>query len=105
MSLDKVFRGDLEAVSKGQMLTAMTSVQGSAGYVAIEQVAGVLHGKNGAFMLQHNGTMSRGVPQLTVTVVPDSGTSELTGLAGSLTIIIEAGRHSYDLEYTLPESS
>ena len=102
MSIDKQFHGDLEGASKGQMLAAMTSVKGSAGYVAIEQVTGTLHGRSGAFVLQHSGTMTRGAPQLIVSVVPDSGTGELAGLTGTLTIAIADGKLSYDFEYTLP---
>ena len=83
------------------MLTAMTAVKGSAGYVAIEQVTGTLAGRAGTFALQHTGTMARGVPQLSVIVVPDSGTEELAGLAGMMTIIIEGGKHSYEFEYTV----
>ncbi len=101
MAIAKQFRGGLEATSRGQMLTAMTDVEGSAGYVAIERVAGKLDGREGSFALQHSGTMTRGVPQLTITVVPDSGTGELTGLAGTMTIEIADGKHSYDFEYTL----
>ena len=82
MSLDKQFHGDLEATSKGQMLTAGTAVQGSAGYVAIERVSGTLKGRSGSFALQHSGTMTRGTPQLTITVVPDSGTGQLAGSRG-----------------------
>jgi hypothetical protein len=102
--LDKQFQGDLEATSKGQMLTAGTGVQGSAGYVAIERVSGTLHGRSGSFVLQHSGTMMRGAPQLTVTVVPDSGTGQLVGLAGTMAINIADGKHSYDFEYTLAET-
>ena len=102
MSIDKQFQGDLEATSKGQMLSAMSSVKGSAGYVAMEKVNGTLMGRSGSFVLQHNGTMNRGVPQLIVSVVPDSGTDQLTGLSGVLEIIIEGGKHSYDFEYALP---
>jgi len=101
LSIDKQFRGDLEATSKGEMLSAGTRVQGSAGYVAIERVTGTLHGRRGSFVLQHSGTMTRGAPQLTVRVVPDSGTGELTGIAGSMTIIVEPGRHAYEMEYRL----
>jgi hypothetical protein len=104
MSLDKQFHGDLEATSRGQMLTAMTDVKGSAGYVAIERVAGTLHGRSGSFALQHSGIMNRGVPQLTIIVVPDSGTGKLLGLAGKMDIKIADGKHSYDFEYTLPEA-
>lgn len=99
--LDKQFHGDLEATSKGQMLTAGTPVEGSAGYVAIERVDGTLHGRRGTFALQHIGTMTRGAPSLAIRVVPDSGTGELTGLSGSMSITIVDGRHSYDFEYAL----
>lgn len=101
LSVDKQFHGDLEAASKGQMLTASTDVKNSAGYVAIERVTGALHGRTGTFALQHSGTMTRGAPQQAVTVVPDSGTGQLKGLAGRMTIIITDGKHSYDFEYEL----
>lgn len=103
-SLDKQYHGGLEATSKGEMLTAGTEVKGSAGYVAMERVTGALGGRKGSFVLQHTGTMNRGTPTLTVSIVPDSGTDELAGLTGTLTIIIADGKHSYDLEYSLPES-
>ncbi|HEV8599717.1 MAG TPA: DUF3224 domain-containing protein [Gemmatimonadales bacterium] len=102
MSLEKQFHGDLEGTSKGEMLTAGTVASGSAGYVAIERVTGRLHGKNGTFVLQHSGTMTRGASQLIITVVPDSGTGELVGLAGRMLITIADGKHSYELEYTIP---
>jgi hypothetical protein len=104
MSIDKQFHGDLAAVSKGQMLMAGTAVKGSAGYVALELVSGKLRGRSGTFVLQHTGTMTRGVPQLSVTVVPDSGTGELAGLAGRMDIQIADGRHSYDFEHSLAET-
>lgn len=104
MLLDKQFHGDLEATGKGQMLTAMTPVQGSAGYVAIEKVSGTLHGKTGTFVLQHTGTMTRGTPQLSITVVPDSGTGQLAGITGRMDIKVEGGKHSYELEYILAEA-
>lgn len=100
--LDKQYHGDLDATAKGQMLTAITAVKGSAAYVAIEKVTGTLHGRSGSFVLQHSGTMTQGAPQLTITVVPDSGTGQLAGIAGKMTINIAAGKHSYDFEYTLP---
>lgn len=100
-SIDKQFHGDLEATSKGEMLSAGTSVKGSAGYVAIERVKGTLGGRSGTFALQHSGTMTRGAPQLVITVVPDSGTGDLTGLVGSMTIDITNGAHSYLFDYTL----
>jgi hypothetical protein len=99
MSLDKRFHGDLEATSKGEMLAFMTSVKGSAGYVAMEQVTGALNGRSGTFVLQHSGTMAHGAEQLSVTVVPDSGTDELKGLAGKMAIIRSNGNHSYDFDY------
>lgn len=102
MSIDKQFHGDLEATSKGEMLSAMTAVQGSAGYVALERVTGSLEGRTGSFILQHSGTMTRGTPGLTISVVPDSGTGELLGLTGRMSIEIGAGKHSYELEYSLP---
>ncbi|MBV9772569.1 MAG: DUF3224 domain-containing protein [Gemmatimonadetes bacterium] len=101
MSLDKRYHGDLEATSRGEMLTAVTRVQGSAGYVAVERVEGTLQGRRGTFVLQHSGTMARGAQRLTVAVVPDSGTGELAGLAGTLTIEIADGKHSYVLDYTI----
>ena len=103
MSIDKQFHGDLEATSRGQMLAAMTDTQGSAGYVAMERVIGTLHGQSGTFALQHTGTMTRGTPQLSVTVVPDSGTGQLAGLTGKMAIIVADGKHSYDFEYTLTQ--
>ena len=101
MSIEKQFHGDLEATSKGQMLATSTDVTGSAGYVAMERVSGTLHGHSGTFALQHSGTMTRGAPQLIITVVPDSGTGQLVGLAGKMTIDIVDGKHSYEFEYTL----
>lgn len=104
MSIEKQFHGDLEATSKGQMLMASSSsVKGSAGYVAIEKVTGTLSGRRGSFYLQHSGTMTRGAGDLTITVIPDSGTDDLTGLTGRMNIIIADGKHSYDFEYTLPD--
>ena len=102
MSLDKQFHGDLEATSKGQMLTAGTDVKGSAGYVAIERVSGTLEGRSGTFALQHSGTMTRGAAELNITVVPDSGTGQLVRLEGRMTINIVEGKHFFDFEYTLP---
>lgn len=104
MSIEKQFHGDLEGSSVGEMLTAVTAVQGSAGYVAVEQVRGALQGRTGTFVLQHSATMTRGAPQLSVMVVPDSGTGELAGLTGRLTIQIEGGKHSYELEYSIAEA-
>jgi hypothetical protein len=105
MLLDKQFHGDLEATSKGTMLAAGTGAKNSSGgYVALEIVTGSLKGRTGTFVLQHSATMNRGVPQLSITVVPDSATGQLTGLAGRMNITIADGKHTYDLEYTLPET-
>jgi hypothetical protein len=104
MSIEKLFRGDLEGSSRGEMLSAGTAVKGSAGYVAIERVSGTLQGRSGTFVLQHSATMRRGIPQLSITVVPDSGTGELAGLAGRMTIEIADGAHSYEFEYMIDEA-
>jgi hypothetical protein len=104
MSLDKQFHGDLEATGKGQMLTA-GNPGGSGAYVAIERVTGTLHGRNGSFVLQHSGTMTRGQAQMTIAVVPDSGAGELAGLSGNLSIQIVEGKHFYNFDYTLPDAS
>ena len=101
-SLSKIFHGDLEGASVGEMLSATTPVEGSAGYVAIERVSGVLLGRSGTFVLQHTGVMTRGSPLLAVAVVPDSGTGELAGLSGTMTIVIDEGAHSYELRCNLP---
>lgn len=101
MTIDKQFHGDLNAKSQGQMLAAQTGVKGSAGYVAMERVTGVLQGRSGSFVLQHTGTMNRGVPTLSVTVVPDSGTEQLAGISGKMNIIIAEGKHSYEFDYTI----
>jgi hypothetical protein len=102
MSIDKQIFGDLAATTKGQMLSAMTNVKGSAGYVAIEQVSGTLAGKEGSFVLQHVGVMNRGASSLSVTVVPDSGTGELTGIEGEFKIQMVDGTHLYEFAYRLP---
>ena len=101
MTIDKQFSGDLVATSKGQMITGMGGVKGSAAYSAIERVSGELAGHRGTFVLQHTGIMSRGAQSLVITVVPDSGTDALTGLTGTMQIIIEGKQHSYVFEYTL----
>jgi len=100
-SLDKQFHGDIEGASKGEMLAVGTAVKGSAGYVAMEQVTATLNGRTGTFALQHSGTMTRGSPQLSVTVVPDSGTGQLSGLSGKMTINIVDGKHLYEFEYSI----
>jgi hypothetical protein len=99
MTIDKQFAGDLIATSKGQMLAVGTKIKGSAGYVAMEWVSGILQGRSGRFALQHGGTMTRGAPELSITVVPDSGTGELAGLSGRMTIEIVEGKHSYGFDY------
>src|ERR1700678_1765020 len=104
MTIEKTLHGDLEGTSKGQMLTATTDVKGSAGYVAIERVTGTLHGRSGSFVLQHSGTLTKGAAQQSITVVPDSGTGQLVGIAGKMTITIADGKHSCDFEYTLPKA-
>ncbi|HEX6850993.1 MAG TPA: DUF3224 domain-containing protein [Candidatus Polarisedimenticolaceae bacterium] len=104
MTLDKTFSGDLSGTGKGTMLTAMTSTKGSAGYVAIERVTGTLNGKRGSFVFQHTGTMHRGAQQLSITVVPDSGTGELAGIEGTFKLTIAEGKHLYEFEYSLPRS-
>lgn len=103
MSINKTFAGDLHGSSVGQMLAFRTPVQGSAGYVAMERVTATLAGRQGGFTLQHNGLMTRGTPQLSVVVVPDSGSEGLLGLSGTLEITISEGRHDYRLVYSLPE--
>ena len=103
-SLDKQYHGDLEATAKGEMLTAGGDVKGSGAYVAVERVTGTLNGRKGSFVLVHKGTMGQGSMNLEVTVVPDSGTDQLTGISGKLNIVIAEGKHFYELEYTLPDA-
>jgi hypothetical protein len=104
MTIEKQWHGDLEGTSKGQMLTGGDYTKGSAGYVAIEKFSGTLNGRKGTFILQHTATMTRGEGQLTITVIPDSGTDQLQGLTGKLMIKIAEGKHSYDFEYALPQT-
>jgi hypothetical protein len=101
LSIDKQFSGALKGTSKGQMVAGMTAVEGSGAYVALERVTGTLNGRTGTFVLQHNGVMSRGAQEMRITVVPDSGTGELTGLTGAMKIIIAGGKHSYEFEYSI----
>ncbi|MFD0321146.1 DUF3224 domain-containing protein [Lysobacter gummosus] len=104
MALDKQFHGDLQASSRGEMLAAMTQTKGSAGYVALEKVEGTLAGRSGSFLMVHRGLMDRGRADLSVTVVPDSGTGELVGLSGRMSIDVrEGGAHFYLFDYELPE--
>lgn len=104
MSIDKQFHGDLDATSKGEMLSSGTEANGSAAYVAIERLTGTLHGHSGSFVLMHSGTMTREAQRLTVSVAPGSGTGELAGIAGTMTIRIVEKKHYYDFEYALPET-
>jgi hypothetical protein len=101
MSIDKRYHGDLDGAGKGEMLTAGTPVNGSAGYVAMERVSGTMQGRRGTFILQHDGTLARGTPHLAITVVPDSGTGQLSGLTGTMTIAIADGKHSYEFTYSI----
>lgn len=100
-SFDKRFSGPLEATSKVQMLAARTPVQGSAGYVALERISGSLEGRRGSFVVVHTGLMMRGTPSLSISIVPDSGTDELTGISGRMDIQIVDGKHFYEIEYEL----
>lgn len=103
MSLDKVYHGDLDGTGLGQMLTGMAeAVKNSGTYVAIERVRGSLHGRTGSFAVWHAGTMERGRQSLTITIIPDSGTGDLTGITGTMTIDIRDGKHFYGIDYTLP---
>jgi len=103
MLIDKQYHGDLEGAAKGQMLTGGMSADKSGAYVAIEKFTGTLHGRAGSFVLHHTGIMTRGKPDLTILVAPDSGSGQLAGISGKMTINIAAdGKHSYDFEYTLP---
>ena len=104
VSLKKQFTGDLEASSSAEMIGVRAEVKGSAGYVAIERVVGTLNGRTGSFVLQHSGTMTRGKGELSVSVVPDSGTGELKGISGKMTIEISDGKHSYSFEYALEKA-
>lgn len=103
-SFDKQFHGDLAATSNGEMLAAGDPSSGTAGYVAVEFVTGTLNGRKGTFAMQQFGTMEHGKFDLKVIVVPGSGTGELAGIAGTMEIIIAAGKHSYKFDYTLPAS-
>ncbi len=102
MSLSKHFEGDLAGTGEGEMLTALTPVKGSAGYVAIERVTGALQGRSGSFVFQHTGSMNQGAQQLSITVVPDSASGALQGLTGNFRLKIENGQHHYEFEYSLP---
>lgn len=102
MLLDKVYKGDLAATASGEMLSAVTDTKGAAGYVAVESIAGVLQGRQGSFVVRHAGTMADGKQELSIVIVPHSGTGQLEGISGTMGIRIEAGQHFYDLDYSLP---
>jgi hypothetical protein len=104
MTVEKQWHGDLEGTNTGQMLTGGDVTKGSAGYVAIEKFSGTLSGRKGTFILQHSATMTRGEGRLSIEVVPDSGTDQLAGLTGKLTIKIEKGKHFYEFEYALAKT-
>jgi len=101
LTLDKMYDGDLIAIGRGEMLSVMGAEQGSAAYVAIERITGTLHGRSGSFVIQHRGIMTRGAPDLVITVVPDSGTGELSGISGAMSIDIRGRDHFYTFEYEL----
>jgi hypothetical protein len=101
LTINKEFQGDLTGTSKGQMLSSGTESSGSAAYVAIERITGTLEGRSGSFVLMHSGTMTKEGQQLTVTVAPGSGTGGLAALSGSMRIIIEGKKHSYEFDYSL----
>lgn len=104
MGIDKTFDGDIEARSRGEMLSIQSSVEGSAGYVAIEIVDGAVQGKSGSFVLQHSCFMNRGADEQTLKVVPDSGSGDLEGLSGTMRIdMSSSGEHTYTFDYMLGE--
>lgn len=105
MRLSKRFHGGLDATGAGEMLTGMGLVAGSAAYVAIERISGRLDGRSGSFLVVHRGVMTRGEPDLVVSIVPDSGTGELTGIEGAMTLIVGAGRHDYRIDATVPDAA
>ena len=103
MTIDKTYHGDLEGTAVGQMLTGMSPSEKTSGvYVAVERVTATLAGRKGTFILHHTGVMDRGAQSLKITVVPDSGTEQLTGITGTLAIDIKDGKHFYTFDYTLP---
>ena len=104
MAIAKIFSGEMTGTGSGEMLAYRSTVPGSAGYVAMEKVQGVLNGHQGSFVMQHGGMMNRGESQLSIKIVPDSGTEQLSGIAGEMLLTIEQGKHFYEFRYTLPES-
>lgn len=103
-SIDKQIHGDLEATTRGEMFSGGDPKLGTAGYVAIEVVTGALAGKHGTFVIQQMATIDETGRKLNAVVVPGSGTGEFKGIAGTFTIEVAGGKHSYILEYTLPAS-
>jgi hypothetical protein len=101
LSLDKTFSGDLDGSSVGEMLTAMGTAEGSAAYVAIERVQGLLQGKRGSFVLVHMGVMAGDENRLLLEIAPDSGTGDLATIAGTMSIEQAGGKHYYALDYVL----
>jgi hypothetical protein len=101
MALDKQFDGALAATSQGEMLSILDREKGSGGYVAMERVTGTLDGRKGSFILQHNATMNRGEAEMNIVVVPDTGTGQLAGISGSMTVKIEGGQHYYYFDYSI----
>jgi Protein of unknown function (DUF3224) len=102
LTIDKRFHGDLEGISKGEMLALQTETKGSAGYVALERVTGKLKGRSGSFVLQHSATMNRGDSRAEISVVPDSASGELRGLSGKMIISVASdGTHSYEFDFRL----
>lgn len=104
MLIEKAYTGALAATASGEMLSAVTDTKGAAGYVAIEAITGVLQGRQGSFVVRHAGTMADGKQELSIVIVPHSGTGQLAGIRGTMAIRIEAGQHFYDLDYTLPDA-
>jgi hypothetical protein len=102
MSIDKKISGDLLGTSKGEMFSGGDPQQGVAGYVAMEVITGTLAGRHGSFAIQHSATMTKEGRELSIQVVPGSGTGELKGIRGTFNIEISGGQHSYDFTYTLP---
>lgn len=102
LQLHKTYLGDLAGTGEGQMLSAGAPATGNAGYVALESVSGALGGRKGSFVLLHRGTLNGGAMDLAIEVVPGSGTGDLKGLAGRMSIEIKDGKHFYAFTYTLP---
>jgi hypothetical protein len=102
MGMHKAWQGDLDGTSTGTMIGAGSPARGSAGYVAMEKFTGTLAGRMGSFILQHSGTMANDKLQMTIAVVPSTGTGQLEGISGTMTIRTNNGAHFYDFDYSLP---